>query len=186
MSPVAHRGKLIVLSGPAGVGKDAVLARWMEQNPNVARVVTYTTRSPREGEVHGVDYNFVTRQRFQELVEQGYFLEHNEYSGNLYATPLKDIEEMLNKGLVSVLKIEVKGARQARVLRPDALLVFLLPPSEEELERRIRLRGTEDKDEQDRRLQIAKQELACAAEYDFLIVNDNLDTCIAELEHVLT
>src|SRR5689334_15018289 len=128
-------GRLVILSGPSGVGKDTVLAAWQSSNPRVQRVVAYTTRAPRAGEQNGVDYHFVSRARFDELVEANAFLEHKIVHGNYYATPLADMEAMLNAGKIAVLKIDVQGAMEAMRLRPDALSIFLLPPNVEDLEK---------------------------------------------------
>ncbi|RYG46968.1 guanylate kinase [bacterium] len=176
------QGKLVVLSGPSGVGKDTVLDAWRERNGRVERVVTYTTRTPRPGEVHGVDYVFVTRERFFEHAESGDFLEHKEVHGNHYASPLCDTEEMLRQGKIAVLKIDVQGALAVMPLRPDALTVFLLPPNGNELARRIRERGTETNDEVIRRLRNAEGEMALAGAYAHRIVNDDVERTVDQLE----
>jgi guanylate kinase len=179
-------GQLVVLSGPAGVGKDTVLNRWCERNPKIKRVVTYTTRDPRPNETNGVEYHFVTKEKFLELAADNFFLEYNEYNGNFYGTPLHDINNLLAEGYHAVLKIEVKGAADARALRPDALLIFLLPPSLEVLEQRIRNRGTETKEVQDQRLAIAISEIERAKDYDVQVVNDDLEVCVSELDKILS
>lgn len=178
-------GKLVVLSGPAGVGKDTVLNEWIARNPRIVRVVTYTTRQPRNGEQNGIDYHFVSHDRFHELAAQNHFLEHKEYNGNFYATPLTDMEEILAKGSVAVLKIEVKGAMEVRKLRKDALLIFLMPPDLKTLEHRIRSRATEDEETILKRLRIAHDEIERAEYYDFLVVNNDLDQCVNELNRVI-
>lgn len=185
MSTETLNGRLVVLSGPAGVGKDTILAHWIERNPRVVRVVAYTTRPPRELEQDGVDYHFVSGERFDELAEAHHFLEHKEYSGNCYATPLVDMENLLAEGKIAVLKIEVKGAMEVRKLRRDALLIFLMPPDLRTLEARIRARATEDEETIHKRLRIAHDELELAEYYDHLVVNNDLETCIAELERIV-
>jgi guanylate kinase len=178
-------GKLVILSGPSGVGKDTVINEWQAKNPDVRRVVAYTTRAPREGELDGRDYNFVSLELFQRLVEEGAFLEHKEVHGNLYATPLRDMEALLSDGHIAVLKIDVQGALTAMRLRPDALSVFLLPPSWEELEKRIRGRGTEDSESLATRLQNAREELELADRYQYQVVNGDLLSTVADLEAIV-
>jgi guanylate kinase len=178
-------GKLVILSGPSGVGKDTVINEWQAKNPDVRRVVAYTTRAPREGELDGRDYNFVSLELFQRLAEEGAFLEHKEVHGNLYATPLRDMEALLSDGHIAVLKIDVQGALTAMRLRPDALSVFLLPPSWEELEKRIRGRGTEDSESLATRLQNAREELELADRYQYQVVNGDLLSTVADLEAIV-
>jgi guanylate kinase len=181
----ARPGRLVILSGPSGVGKDTVLEAWRRANPRVQRVVAYTTRQIRDNEVDGVDYHFVSKERFQRHVAAGDFLEHKEVHGNCYATPLADMERMLEEGKVAVLKIDVQGALTARDLRPDALSIFLLPPDFQELERRIVGRATDDPDAIQRRLANARGEMALADRYDVRIVNDDIDEVVRRLEQAL-
>ncbi len=175
-------GRLVILSGPSGVGKDTVINTWREKNPRVERVVAYTTRAPRTGEQEGIDYHFVSPERFHELAADGAFLEHKEVHGNWYATPLRDMEQMLAEGKIAILKIDVQGALSVMELRPDAFSVFLLPPSWDELERRIRGRGTEDAATIEKRLRNATEELGFADRYRFQVTNDDLDRAVSELE----
>jgi len=175
----------VILSGPSGVGKDTVLVAWQKANPRVHKVVSYTTREPRRGEVDGVDYNFVTVPEFHEMARQGAFLEHKEVHGNYYATPMKDLDRMLKEGKTAVLKIDVQGALTAMSLRNTAITVFLLPPTWEELERRIRGRATDSESEILRRLETAKFEMSCAERYQHCIVNDDLNRVIAQLEKII-
>lgn len=176
------KGKMVIFSGPSGVGKDTLLDRWIAANPRVRRVVTYTTRKPREGERDGIDYHFVTVDRFQELVRQGAFLENKEVHGNLYASPKRDAEKMAQEGLIAVLKIDVQGALSVMPLCPEAVSVFVLPPSIEELERRIVGRGTETPESLKLRLENARWEISQAGKYDYQVVNDDLDRAVAELD----
>lgn len=178
-------GKLVILSGPSGVGKDTVLAGWSKQDPRVVRVVAYTTRTTRPGEVDGVDYHFVDRETFLRLAAEGAFLEHKEVHGNLYATPKKDMEALLDAGKIAVLKIDVQGALSAMALRPDATTIFLLPPSIEELERRIRGRASDDEATIQRRLASAKTELGFADRYQHRVVNADLERTIAEVARLV-
>ena len=178
-------GRLVILSGPSGVGKDTVLAAWRTSNPRGHRVVAYTTRPPRPGEVDAVDYHFVTHERFQELVDEGAFLEHKLVHGNFYATPLHTMEAMLQEGLIAVLKIDVQGAIEAMRLRPEALSIFLLPPTTEDLERRIRRRGTDNEADIERRLKDARFELSQANKYTARVVNDDIERVVRELNDLV-
>lgn len=178
-------GLIVILSGPSGVGKDTVIDAWAKVNPLVTRVVTYTTRDPRNGETDGRDYNFVSAERFAELDEQGWFWESKNVHGNMYASPKADTERLLEQGRLPVLKIDVQGAIEVMRLRPDAVSVFILPPSTEELERRIRARATDDDATIGRRLDNAKGELSLAGRYQHQIVNDDVDQVVRELEKVV-
>lgn len=175
----------MILSGPSGVGKDTIIDAWKEANPKVVRVVAYTTRNPRPGEVNGEDYHFRTVEEFQEMAEKGDFLEFKEVHGNWYATPLTDMEALLEEGKVAILKIDVQGALHAMNLRKDAITVFILPPSLTELERRIRGRGTEDEDVIERRLQNAHDEMALAPKYLHRIVNVDVGMTVDLLERIV-
>ncbi|MFN3683247.1 MAG: guanylate kinase [Fimbriimonadaceae bacterium] len=178
-------GRLVIVSGPSGVGKDTVIRRWLETDPRTERVVTCTTRPPRPSEVPGVSYRFLSRDEFLAMAERGELLEHKIVHGNLYGTPAEGVEEILRRGKIAVLSIDVQGAAEVRAKRPDALAVFLLPPSREELERRLRNRG-EDSEEQIRlRLRNAEAELAAAASYPVRVVNDDVDRCAAELRSLV-
>ncbi|MFZ4508855.1 MAG: guanylate kinase [Fimbriimonas sp.] len=177
-------GRLLILSGPSGVGKDTLLDAWHGRNPRVQRVIAYTTRAVRPGETDGIDYHFVSPDRFHELAAGGHFLEHKEVHGNFYATPLTDMERMLAEGRFAILKIDVQGALDVMTLRPDALAIFLLPPSMDELERRIRCRGTEDEAAITKRLQNARDEIALSERYHRRVVNDDLERALAELESI--
>jgi guanylate kinase len=172
---------IVILSGPSGVGKDTVIDAWCESDPRIARVVTYTTRKPRTGETDGRDYNFVDLETFRHLLNQGHFWEHKVVHGHYYASPKKDTEAIIGQGKVAVLKIDVQGALEVMHLRPDALTVFLMPPSLDELERRIRGRGTDDEETIQKRLRNAHDEIAMADRYQLQIVNDDVDTVVRKL-----
>ena len=178
-------GRLVILSGPSGVGKDAVIDAWIAKDPSVRRVVTYTTREPRDGERDGVDYNFVTPERFAELEGLGRFWESKEVHGHMYASPKSDTEQLLANGHTAVLKIDVQGALEVMRLCPEALTVFILPPSETELERRIRGRDTEDEAAISRRLETAKKEIERTDRYQHRIVNDDLAKTVKELQEIV-
>lgn len=181
MSP----GTLVILSGPSGVGKDTVINAWHARDPRVRRVVAYTTRPPRKGETPGVDYQFVSLEEFLRLATDGAFLEFKEVHGNHYATPLRDMEAMLAEGQIAVLKVDVQGALTVMELRPDAKSVFLMPPSDEELERRIRARNLDAPDVILRRLINAREEMALAHHYQSQIVNDAVEDVVDELEKLI-
>lgn len=178
-------GKIVILSGPSGVGKDSVLERWKAADPKVVRVVAYCTRAPRPGEQDGVDYRFRSREEFMRMADAGDFLEYKEVHGNLYATPLKDMETLLSEGKIAVLKIDVQGALTVMEKRPDVLSIFLLPPSLDELERRIRSRGTDDEATIQKRLKNAYDELAVADRYHYRVVNDDIDRAVAEIMEIV-
>ncbi len=177
----AAGGLLVVIAGPSGVGKGTVHARVRAELGDVFLSVSATTRAPRPGEVHGVDYHFVDRPRFEQLIAEVAFLEWAEYAGNLYGTPRAPVAQAVARGQVVVLDIELQGALQVKREDPAALLVFLVPPSFAELERRLHARGTEDPAAIARRLERAHEELASGDRFDVQIVNDDLDRCVAEV-----
>lgn len=179
------RGKLLILSGPSGVGKDTILDLWQAQNPRVVRVVAHTTRKPRAGERNGFDYTFLDEATFLQRAEAGQYLEYKNVHGNYYATPLDHLERLLEDGKVAVLKIDVQGAIDVMKLRPDALTVILLPPSFDELERRIRSRGTDSAEVIQRRLDGARAEIDQAPHYQHQIVNHDVDDVLALLENLV-
>jgi guanylate kinase len=166
------------------VGKDTVIDAWKSLNPNVERVVAYTTRAPRVGEVDGRDYHFVTIDQFMQHVDAFDFLEYKEVHGNHYATPLSSMERMLDEGKIAVLKIDVQGAMTVLGLRSDAVSVFIMPPDIQELERRIRERGTDDPDAIAKRLHNAQSELSLADRYGYRIVNDSVENVVNRLEEI--
>ena len=175
------RGLLIVISGPSGVGKDTLIEHLMKLDPNLRYSISYTTRSPRPDEVDGVSYRFVSRDQFERLIEQGALLEHATYNANLYGTPAAPVEEARAAGHDIVLKIEVQGARLVRQRAGDGLFIFLEPPSTEELVRRQELRKSESRKDMAERRRIADQEMTYAPDYDFVVVNDDLDHAVAEV-----
>lgn len=176
-----RRGLLVVVAGPSGVGKGTVWSRVLERIPEARFSVSATTRDPRPGEQDGVAYHFVSREQFRELIEAGDLLEWAEYAENLYGTPRSWAQRQVAGGNVVILDIEVQGALQIRDHVPDALLVFLAPPNLEELERRLRGRGTEDDRDVARRLEEARRELDRRTEFDLVVVNDDLERCVDEV-----
>ena len=179
---MGSRGVLFVFSGPSGVGKGTLKARLLaEFAGQIVDSVSATTRAPREGEQDGREYFFITRQEFMRRVENNEFLEHAEYSGNCYGTPRQNVERLLAGGIDVVLEIDVQGARQVRSRMPGCVSIFVLPPSFEELEHRLRERHTETEEKVLARLDAAKREIPCAGEYDYQIVNSDLDAAYAQL-----
>lgn len=174
-----------VVAAPSGTGKTTVCRRVVSADPLVEFSVSHTTRPRRSGERDGVDYHFVSRERFLELVEQGAFLEWAEYNRNRYGTSWAAIEGPLAAGRDVLLEIEIQGAAQVRARRADARLVFLLPPSLEVLEDRLCGRGTDGADEIQRRLAVARKEIEAAPDFDFAVVNDDLERCVATLAAIL-
>jgi guanylate kinase len=174
-----RRGLLIVISGPSGVGKDTLIKRLLELDRNLRYSVSCTTRPPRPNEVDGVDYTFVTRERFQERIDKGGFLEYATYNGNLYGTLAERVEKARVDGHDIVLKIEVQGAEQVRKRVPDAILVFLVPPSVDELVRRQMQRNTESTRDMTARREIATREMEYSKRYDHVVVNDELERAVA-------
>lgn len=174
-------GRLFVISGPSGVGKDALLGRLYQCLPGIAQSVSATTRSPRVGETEGVDYHFFTHGAFESDIRSGCFLEHARYGNDYYGTPRLKVDELRARGVDVVLKIEVQGAAQIKQLVPDAILIFIKPPSLDELARRLRGRGTDTEQKILDRLAIAQYELAQLFQYDYMITNDDFDTALKVL-----
>ena len=177
----APAAALVVLSGPSGVGKSTVVKALRAEHPEVWLSVSATTRFPRPGETHGVHYRFVSREEFAELVESGGLLEWAEFAGNLYGTPRQPVLEHLAAGRPVVLEIDLQGARQVRALMPAAKLVFLAPPSWDELVRRLTGRGTEDAAVVENRLAVARDELAAEPEFDVTLVNTSVPEVVGQL-----
>ena len=170
------QGKLFVISGASGVGKSTVLRRVMEQRNDLAFSVSATTRAPRPGEVEGESYYFVSKERFLDMIEKDEFLEHDAHMDNYYGTPKAQLEEKLQKGHV-ILDIEPNGAFCVRRSRPDACLIFIAPPSQEELERRLRNRGDTSDQQIAMRLERARWETEMGKQYDLMVINDEVENC---------
>ena len=180
------RGVLFVFSGPSGVGKGTLKAKLFEEFADrIAYSVSATTRGPREGEVDGKDYFFISRQEFERRVKNNEFLEHAEFAGNCYGTPRAYVEKLLDSGMNVVLEIDVQGALQVMKSMPECVSVFILPPSFEELEHRLRGRGTEDEAKVQKRLETAKGELAQQDKFDYVVVNDTVERAVEELHGIL-
>lgn len=175
-------GKLIVVTGPSGVGKGTLLRSLLERHPELYFSISATTRQPRPGETDGQHYYFVSREKFEQMVAASEFLEWAEFAGNYYGTPRLQVEQQIAQGRLVILEIEVVGARKIKQTFQAALRIFILPPSLAELERRIRDRGQDSEDAIARRLTRAKAEIEAADEFDLQIVNDDLETTLVHLE----
>ena len=166
-----RRGRLIVVSGPSGAGKDTLIRAALEAIPQLALIASATTREPREGEVDGIDHVFLSREEFERWIEEDRLLECAEYSGNLYGTPRQSVEELLQKGRSVILRIELQGARKIKERRPDAVMVFVRAPSLEETRRRLESRATETSESVESRMATAIREVAARDEFDYEVVN---------------
>ena len=182
---MSEKGKLLVISGPSGAGKSTVVFKAIEGREDICFSTSVTTRSPRPGEVDGREYFFVNFERFREMVENDELLEHAEYVANRYGTPRAYVEQRMSEGMNVLLDIEVQGARQVRKKMPEAVLIFIAPPSSEELERRLRGRGTDTEAAIEGRLIRASQEFQEADFYDYLIVNDDVEKAASKLNAII-
>lgn len=180
-----EKGKLIVLSGPSGAGKTSVVTRAMAGREDMCFSTSVTTRKARPGEVDGKDYFFIDRERFDEMAANGELLEHADYVGNSYGTPRVFVEDKLAEGMYVILDIEVQGARQVSEKMPEAIKIFVIPPSLEELKKRLVLRGTDSAEAIEGRLRRAKEEYKEASLYDYIIVNDDLNVASEEFSAIL-
>ena len=181
-----RRGRLIVVAGPSGVGKGTVVRRLLDGDPSgLVYSVSATTRAPRNGEIEGTHYRFVTEREFDRLIREGELLEWAEVVGHRSGTPRRFVEERLAEGRDVLLELDVKGAKQVRELMPEALLIFLLPPSFEELERRLRGRGSETEDRLRERLATARWELQQEPWFDARVVNDDLARAVSEVAAII-
>ena len=179
-------GKLVVISGPSGAGKSSVVFKTMETRSDLCFSTSVTTRKPRPGEVDGREYFFIDQAKFDDMVEKDELLEHAVYVSNSYGTPRKFVEDKLASGMNVILDIEVQGARQVSQKAPDAIKIFIIPPSLEELRNRLIKRGTDSNEVIEARLVRARQEYAEADFYDYIIVNDDLEQAAAEFSAIIT
>ena len=178
-------GVLIIVSAPSGCGKSTVVHGLMEKRENLRFSVSATTRKPREGEMDGVDYFFVSREEFERMIAEDAFLEHAEYVGNCYGTPRAPVEQRLKEGFDVYLDIDVQGAMQVKAIRPETLMIFLMPPSMEELERRLVSRGTNTPEEIRDRLAAAERECALRDRFDHVVVNDVVERAVDEISDLI-
>ncbi len=177
-------GKLFVVSGASGVGKSTILSKVMEIRKDLTFSVSATTRAPRPGEVEAVSYYFVTKETFEDMIAKNEFLEYDAHLDNYYGTPKGQLDEKLEKGHV-ILDIEPNGAFAVRKARPDAVLIFIAPPSLEELERRLRTRGDTGEDQIKLRLERAQWEMEQGKQYDYIVINDQVDTCAEKIINII-
>lgn len=179
------RGMLVVISGFSGAGKGTLMNRLMEQYDNYSLSISATTRSPRPGEVEGKDYFFVDKDRFMEMIKNDELLEYANYVGNYYGTPKAYVEDEMSKGRDVILEIEIQGALKIKAKYPDSVLIFITPPSAEELKARLIHRGTETEEVINKRLQRAAQEAVGVEGYDYILINDNLDKTTKHLNYLI-
>ncbi len=179
------RGILVLYTGSSGVGKGTIMAELLKKDPSIRLSVSNTTRNPREGEIDGVHYNFVTKEQFEELIESNGYLEYAKYCDNYYGTPKQQVEDLLDEGYNVFLEIEVQGGLQILEKYPDVLSIFILPPSMEVLEKRLRNRGTEKEEVILKRLEEAKNEISFKDRYRFNVVNGELETAVDEVLEIL-
>lgn len=177
--------KLFVISGSSGVGKGTVIKKFLEKNPDFKLSVSCTTRPKREGEVHGVNYYYLTKEEFNTAVEQGDFLEWAEFSGNYYGTNKKFVENCLNNDENLLLEIDTQGAFQVKDKMDNAVLIFIMPPSLQELEKRLRGRGTETEEAILKRLNTVKSEMENSKEFHYVVINDIVDRAVEEIENII-
>ncbi len=180
-----NKGSLIIISGPSGSGKDTVLKKLFEKMPELEFSISSVTRDMRVGEVEGEKYNFISREAFEKMISENALLEYNVYCGNYYGTPKAPVEACINKGGEIILEIDVNGAENVRKNCKDCFSVFIAPPSFEVLKNRLTSRGTETAEVIEKRLAQAKTELGRMNEYDYVVVNDNLDTAVEEFAEII-
>ncbi len=181
-----ERGKSFIISGPSGVGKSTILHKLFERRKNLYFSVSATTRAPREGEQDGVHYHFSTVEEFRRLIEEDAFLEYAEFVGNYYGTPKRYVDEAMDRGEDVILDIELQGANQVHAKRPEVIRIFILPPSMEELERRLVNRGTETPEKIRGRLERARVEFESVHTYDYIVINDDVEHAVNELDAIMT
>ena len=179
------RGTLVLYTGSSGVGKGTLMERLLDADKSIRLSVSNTTRKPRKGEIDGVHYNFVTEEEFEDLINKDGYLEYAKYCENYYGTPKKQVDDLLDKGYNVFLEIEVQGGLQIMEKYPDILSIFILPPSMESLERRLRRRGTEDEETIQKRLEAAKEEMQYKNKYKYNVVNGDLDVAVNEILDIL-
>ena len=177
--------KLIIITGPSGVGKGTVVKKILDKEKNIWLSISATTRKPRVGEKDGESYYYITDKKFKDMIDKNEFLEWAQFAGNYYGTPLTTVNEKIENGWIVLLEIEVEGAEQIKAKFPEALSIFLLPPSIEELEKRIRNRGTEKEEAINRRLSRANYEIASSDEFDFVLTNHDVDKTVKTILKII-
>lgn len=180
------KGKVVIISGPSGVGKSTICKEAIKQLDNAYLSVSVTTRQKSESEVDGRDYRFISKQQFQEKIDKGLLLEHAEVFGNLYGTPKDEVDKALAEGKTIILEIDVQGARQAKIIYPDAKMIFIFPPTQKDLAARMNQRGREDSERAEERLELADDEMAAAWQYyNNMVINDKLDQAVREVVQII-
>ena len=179
------QGNLIIISGISGAGKGSVIKKILEINPNIHLSISYTSRPMRPGDIDGVTYKFVTKEEFEEKIAKGELLEYTIYSGNYYGTPKLEVRELLNQGHDVLLEIEVEGASKVKEMFPETILIFILPPSMEEVKRRLKARNSETKEQIIKRFQTAYQEINEIYKYNYVVVNDNLEEAVKKVNAIM-
>lgn len=180
-----NKGSLFIISGPSGSGKDTILAKLFERQSDIAFSISSITRAMREGEVEGQKYHFISREEFEELIKNDEFLEYNEFVGNYYGTPKAPVEECIKNGRDMIIEVDVNGAAQIREKAREAISIFIMPPSYEELKRRLTGRGTDAPEVIASRLEAALSEIKRANEYDYIVTNDEIDLAVDNVLHII-
>lgn len=178
-------GQVIVISAPSGSGKGSVISGLLEKDKNLWLSVSTTSRKPRENDIHGVTYNFVTKEEFEKLIQEGYFLEYTNYVGNYYGTPKNKILEKINEGIDVILEIEIEGATNIKKLIPEAIFIFIMPPSLKTLVKRLKKRGTDSNDKIIERFHTAYKEINEVTKYNYVVINDDLKDAITKVEAII-
>lgn len=179
------RGTLIVISAPSGAGKGTVISKLLEKENNLWLSVSATSRAPRTNDIEGETYYFYSKEEFENKIKEGYFLEYAEYAGNYYGTPKKIIEEKLNEGIDVILEIEIQGAMQIKNLIPESIFIFIMPPTLEELKRRLVGRNTDSKEKIIERFKIAYKEINEVSKYNYVVVNDEVDNAVSKIQAII-
>lgn len=179
------KGKIFVITAPSGAGKGTIISKILEKDNKICLSISATTRNARDGEIDGVHYHFLTKEQFEEKIEQNYLLEYAKYADNYYGTPLDYINKKTDEGFDVIVEIEVQGARSVRKICPEATLIFITPPSFEELRSRLVNRATETIDVIEKRLEIAKEELKEVDKFDYVVVNDVVETACDEILNII-
>ncbi len=180
------KGRVYIISGPSGSGKDTVMKKLFERMPEIAFSISSITRPMRPGEVEGEKYNFISRERFEQMIQNDELLEHNVFVGNYYGTPKAPVINCIESGRDMLIEVDVNGAAQIRQKLPDAISIFVMPPSLEALKNRLNGRGTDDADIIEKRLNEALREIASAKDYDYIVINDNLDTAVDDFVKIMS